>query len=50
MKAFGLRTEVAVDDCLSLLQHWGSSDQAFEARCEVDVDCIAVLTGNMYGS
>ncbi|KAG0569647.1 hypothetical protein KC19_6G104700 [Ceratodon purpureus] len=31
MKAFGFRTEVAVEDCLSLLQHWGSSCQAFEA-------------------
>lgn len=36
MEAFGFRTEVAVEDCLSLLQHWGSSRQAFEARCEVD--------------
>ena len=42
MKALGFRTEVAVEDCLSLLQFWGSSNQAFEARCEVDADCVAI--------
>jgi hypothetical protein len=50
MKALGFRTEVAVEDCLSLLQHWGSSNQAFEARCEVDADCVAVLTADLYSS
>lgn len=32
MKAFGFKTEVSVDDCLSLLQYWGSNNQVFEAR------------------
>lgn len=30
-ETLGLRTEVTVDDCLSLLQHWGSSNQVLEA-------------------
>lgn len=32
MKAFGFKTEVSVDDCLSLLQCWGSNNQVLEAR------------------
>lgn len=43
MKAFGFRTEVTVDDCLSLLQHWGSNNPFLEARCEIDAKLLPIV-------